>query len=279
VKSSDGADQDSGLVYAEDRCALRWPLVCIGLLGSAGGAALAVVCFWLAVITSYTRWFAVLSTIGMVVSCVWTQKLWSNWPTGIRVDTAGIRIGGVRRKPHFTVPAHSVLGQRHEVFTCPWAAVRGVAVTDRAGLRGLQAQLAAPQPAAHARRRPSRIAHGLGYHNVTGWPPDTEMMRPRTSSVRLGWMPAPFMRASLVIYVEPDKAYFPPLRPWRWRGHWTVPGSITWQMQKTGTHSGIWLAPTRHPDALRATLARVPGCPPVMQWAALDDEGSPARPT
>jgi hypothetical protein len=147
VKSSDGADQDSGLVYAEDRCALRWPLVSIGLLGSMGGAALAVVCFWLAVITSYAHVFAVLSTIGMVVSCVWTQKLWSNWPTGIRVDTAGIRIGGVRRKPHFTVTARSVLGQRHEVFACPWAAVRGIAVTDRACLHGLRAQLAAPQPA------------------------------------------------------------------------------------------------------------------------------------
>jgi hypothetical protein len=278
VKSSDGAGQDSGLVYAEDRCALRWPLVSIGLLGSVGGAALAVVCFWLAVITSYAHVFAVLSTIGMVVSCVWTQLLWSNWPTGIRVDTAGIRIGGVRRKPHITVTARSVLGQRHEVFTCPWAAVRGIAVTDRAGLRGLQAQLSAPQPAAHARHRPSHTASGPSYGSMTGSPGDIEM-RPRTSSVRLGWMPAPFMRASLVIYVEPDKAYFPPLRPWRWRGHWAVPGSLPWQMQKTGTHSGVWLAPTRHPDALRAALARVPGCPPVTPWAAPDDQGSPARPT
>jgi len=257
VTSIGSTDRDSGLLYAEDRCALRWPLVCLGLLGSAGGASLAVVCFWLGVTTTWQRGFASLIAAGVAVSCFWTLQLWSNWPTGIRVDTAGIRIGGVGRKlddQRSAVAAHSVLGQRHEVFACPWTAVRGIAVTDRAGMRGLRAQLAAPRPGAHARRRP-------------GQPGDTEM-RPRTAGVRLGWMPAPFMRAALVIYVEPDKACFPPLRPWRWHGRWAT--------LKVGTRSTVWLAPTRHPDALRAALARVPGCPPVTPWAAPDDTARPA---
>jgi hypothetical protein len=255
VTSFDSTDRDSGLVYAEDRCALRWPLVCFGLLGCVGGAALAVVCFWLGVTTTWQRGFAALSAAGIAVSCFWTLQLWSNWPTGIRVDTAGIQIGGVGRKPD-AVTGHSVLGQRHEVFSCPWTAVRGIAVTDRAGLRGLRAQLAERQPSAHARHHPDR-------------PGDTEM-RPRTAGVRLGWMPAPFMRAALVIYVEPDNAHFPLLLPWRSYGRTA--------MRKVGTPSRVWLAPTRHPDALRAALARVPGCPPVTPWAAPDDEGSPARP-
>lgn len=257
MRSFDNTDQDSGLVYAEDRCALRWPLVCLGLLGSAGGASLAVVCFWLGVTTTWQRGFAALGAAGVAVSCFWTLQLWSNWPTGIRADAAGIRIGGVRRKLDITVTARSVLGQRHEVFACPWTAVRGIAVTDRAGLRGLRAQLAAPQPSAHARRHPGR--------------PGDSGMRPRTAGVRLGWMPAPFMRAALVIYVDPDKACFPPLRPWRSYGRAGT--------RKVGTRSRVCLAPTRHPEALRAALARVPGCPPVTPWAAPDDEGLPARPT
>jgi hypothetical protein len=261
VESWDGASRGTGLVYAEDRSALNWPLMWVGLLSSVAGALAVAACLWWALALAQPG-ALFLAEFPALWSFVWIWQLWSNWPTGIRIDTAGIQIGAVRdgrQDPQVPRTVRSVLSQRHEVFACPWAAVRGIAVTDRAGLRGLRER----EPSAHARRRPSRIAYRVGYYNVAGWPGNTPTLRPRTAGIRLGWLSAPLMRAALVIYVAPGGARFPQLESvngWPYRSEYPV----------VGLRSRVWLVPTRHPEALRAALAQVPGCPPVAPYAVPD---------
>jgi hypothetical protein len=206
-----------------------------------------------------------VGVIAALWSCYWTWQMWSNWATGIRVDQAGIRIGGVRgferHGPRLSRRPRLVANQRHEVFTCPWAAVSALAVTDRADLEGLFER----QPSGHARGpRPSRTAARIGYYQLRGWPRNVDNVaprRPRTIGFRLGWLSAPFMRTGLVVVVVPDKVQFPQLRPVRGRYG---------RERFNGTPSTVWLAPTRHPQALRAALARAPGGPPVADHVGSD---------
>jgi hypothetical protein len=166
--------------YAEDPCALRWPL----LLSGFGIPLLFAVFFALYMITKIWL-FAVAAAVTVIPFWALTYGyfLMYVWPTGIRLDDAGVRIGGVRwaerhpgRRRRWRRPVSP--GQRYWVFSCPWDGVQAMTlVTDPAALREL-----------HRRSWGGRRA-GL-----------------RTL---LGVLGAPYMRAALVIKVDPRLATFP----------------------------------------------------------------------
>ena len=152
------------------------------------------------------------------------------WPVGIRVDSAGIRIGGLRARERRQrsgrwpprKPFH-VGTQGRAVFTCPWEGVQALyLVGSRAELKPLIQQYRTFRQKFQQLRRP------LGMLNVS--------------------------RAALVIVNSPAVAYSD---PGTFRAEWVRPGTAT------GVVSPTWLVPTRRPEALRAALARVPGAPPV----------------
>jgi hypothetical protein len=216
VQSRHSAGHDTGpTYYAEDRCALRWPLYLLGI------APLTLATVWMVLAGTAGQWG--LFCVGDVLAGSGLAGLlllrW-NWPTGIRVDAAGIRIGGVRRAERQGLllrlrrkPVRTY-NQRDEVFTCPWdGAWRLAVVSDRHALREMFRQARA-------------CRYGDGWGHVTP----------------LGWLSAPFMRAGLVIYVVPGKVRQPPLR--------------SGARERAGALSPTWLVPTRHPGPLWAALAR-----------------------
>jgi hypothetical protein len=219
VQSRHSAGHDTGPVYyAEDRCAVRWPLYLLGIV------PLTVATVWMVLAGTAGQWG--LFGVGDVLAgsgLVGLLLLRWNWPTGIRVDAAGIRIGGVRRAERQGLllrlrrkPVRTG-NQRDEVFTCAWDGVwRLAVVSDRHGLGEMFRQA-----------RACRYGDRLGL------------------ATPLGWLSAPFMRAGLVIYVVPGKVRQPLLRP----------GAGG----RTGALSPTWLVPTRHPGPLRAALARASG--------------------
>jgi hypothetical protein len=153
------------------------------------------------------------------------------WPVGIRVDSAGIRIGGLRgwerrqlsgrwppRKP-FHVGA-----QGRAVFSCPWDGVKELyLITSRDELKPLRQQKRA------FGKRTSQLRDPLGY---------------------LG-----FVKAGLVITTNPALTRSDPAA---FRSNWSQIGSIKAVVSPT------WLVPTRRPEALRAALANAPGAPSVQ---------------
>jgi hypothetical protein len=223
------ADQGAAapVVYAEDRCGRSLPL---WLQGVAVPAA-AVAAFVSAVVTGDVGLYF-LCVAGVVWGVFGATSLRANWPTGIRLDGDGIRIGGVRRADRGARPRgrpRYVEAQRYAVFGCPWSAVRGLAlITDRAELRRMRGQ----------------------ERSYTGRPG----LRTIAQYVPLGWLSAPFMRAALVVHVTPGAVAFPEFRR----------GGGGGGPRRYGVPSPTWLVPTRHPQELRAALARLQGtAPPV----------------
>ncbi|MGH3720338.1 MAG: hypothetical protein ACRDRI_16135 [Pseudonocardiaceae bacterium] len=224
------------LTYAEDRCALRWPLVLFGITLPI----LSIVVLTFGTITRargpMTAYVSVLFVVIWVVTgaCYLTLV----WPLGMRIDADGIRIGGIRyaerhpdhkrrRKP----PPPSY--QCFHVFSCPWEAIRSLEfTTDHKTLRAL--------------RRTSTSAPTRGIQARAG----------RAIGFYLGMLTAPFMRAALVIHVDPEKAQFPAFRSHQ---------ALAVATSQIGTQSRIWVVPTRRPDELReiiraVSLATPPGC-------------------
>jgi hypothetical protein len=79
--------------YSEDRCALRWPLVGLGL---AAPVAAAVMCVIFAATIS-PLWLIPVPFVPLFGPfLIYGGLLYRNWPTGIRIDEQGIRIGAVR---------------------------------------------------------------------------------------------------------------------------------------------------------------------------------------
>ena len=160
------------------------------------------------------------------------------WPTAIRANASGIRIGACRRAERLRLrgrwppnPPPRVVNQQHAVFECPARGVRQLAVvTNHAELAGLYKQ-------ARQYRR-------------SNW-----------GTVCLGWIPAPFMRSGLLIEVDPGHVPAQPFRP-TYTGRWL-------QVRISGVLSPTWLVPTRRPRALQSALARLP-LPPVQEhiWPA-----------
>jgi hypothetical protein len=214
----------SAIYYTEDRCALRWPVWFHGI----AAPALAITLLVLAVVAGAPG-LGVLDIFAWFWAFAGLVMLAQSRPTGLRVDATGIRIGGVRRAERQSLTTRlqrkplPVSGQRSAVFLCPWDAVwRLAVVADRGELRDI--------------RRRARADRG----GRQSW----------LSSIPLGWLSAPFMRACLIIHVVPGRVSKPPLRPVKRRGNWLDFGVL----------SPTWLVPTRHPVALLAALRRIPGC-------------------
>jgi hypothetical protein len=208
--------------YLEAHSAMNGALLAFGLLPIAAEAA----CLILGVTTSQP-WFFVLMGPLFVLVLISVGLLYRNWPTGVRVDESGISIGAVssaraaRRKP-------TVSHQSRGLFTCPWPAVQGVrVVTDRHELRQMNAS---PR-----------------YYTLTNrWG-----NKPGMESCNTGVLTSPFMRAALVIEVNPFAVTASEIRPARYYsnfkdGHFSH--SIRPQMSPT------WVVPTRQPEVLRAAL-------------------------
>jgi hypothetical protein len=210
--------------YTEERSSVRWPLVFHGV-------------FWpLLLISSYTV-VAVTHNFGFMAGVVLGVfgslgfgglHLAQSWPIGIRVDPAGIWIGGIQRAERMRTAGKTqtklsrARAQQRQVFFCPWDAVQRVeVVTGRKEVRKL-----------------AKLGEGVGSSRV----------EVATRTIKLGLLTAPYMRAVLVLNVDLSAAVVPEFRPPVERSFW-----------KTGSPqhfapSPIWCAPTRHPEQLRTVL-------------------------
>lgn len=206
--------------YAEDRAALRWPLLLWGLV-APGALMLGAVVFGFAV-SPY--WFiAVVVVPGLVPFLVGIGLLYRNWPTGIRMDAGGVRIGAVRsaraarRTPTVT---HQNWGQ----FSCPWSGVGALrVVTEPAELRRIRT---APQFFTLSNR----------------WG------KPRTATrCMLGVLTAPFMRAALLVEVDPAQVSVPATRAAAFFPN-RIGGPVRTRLEPQV--SAVWVVPTRHPRRL-----------------------------
>ena len=172
-------------------------------------------------------WFFVIMGWLIVPVLIWVTLVYRNWPTGIRVDEAGVSIGAVssaraaRRTP-------TVNHQSRGLFTCPWPAVQGLrVVTDRAELR--------------------RMKNSPRYYTFTNrWGAKRGM-----SHCNIGVLASPFMRAALVIDVDPAAATASQIRPARFYDNY-LHGYFSRLTQPR--LSPVWVVPTRHPEALRKAL-------------------------
>ena len=234
--SDTGAPQSSPpqTYYAEDHCALNWRFVAAGLCGPI----VAAVAFVAAVaLHSGVSW--VLLAVMVLALLPWFpfgQVLPYAWPVSMRLDSNGLRIGGVRwaqrhpgRGRKATVPH-----QYGQVFACGWDGVQRLGVTrDRKAIRVMI------RHAAHGRRR-----------------------------TPLGNLAVPFMRAALVIMVDGDQCALPQITPAR------GPLSVNWS--SPGFHQPLWVVPTRHPDELEAALATMPLPPGTVGDPYPGLEGGPS---
>jgi hypothetical protein len=148
----------------------------------------------LAGLTTSQQWFFVFMGWLIVPVMIWTTLLYRNWPTGIRLDQTAVSIGAVgstraaRRTP-------TVTHQSQGLFTCPWPAVYGIhVVTDRAELR--------------------QMKNSPRYYTLTNrWGTKRGM-----SDCNTGVLASPFMRAALVIEVDPAAVTTSQIRPARYYG-------------------------------------------------------------
>jgi hypothetical protein len=203
--------------YAEDHCALNWRFVSAGLLAPVvviaavvAGIALGGAAFWVL--------FVVLG-LGMMTWIAFGQMLPYAWPLGIRLDSDGLRVGGVRwaeQHPGRTRRRATVPRQYGQVFACRWDGVQHIGVTrDRKAIK-------------------TSIRHAP--HGIRRTP--------------LGNLAVPFMRAAVVILVDLEQCTLPQIGPAR------GPLSVNWS--SPGFHQRLWVVPTRHPAELEAALAALP---------------------
>jgi hypothetical protein len=207
-------------LYAEDHCALNWRFLTAGVYGPAAGVILLVAAlisrsqafFWTTLI-----FFMITLAAWVVCSGDWVRYA---WPSGIRLDAAGVRIGGVRwmlahpgrvRARLATVPR-----QYSQVFACPWNGVVSIGVTTDRNLLKLM----------------NRRAY-----------------RGRKLTA-LGNLAVPFMRAALVVWVDEAQARVPDIRP--------ASGPLWINFPEAGYHQPVWVVPTRRPADLEAALALLP---------------------
>jgi hypothetical protein len=159
---------------------------------------------------------------------IYIGLLYRNWPTGISLDETTISIGAVR-SGRAAGRTPTVTHQSWGLFTCPRPAVRSArVVTDPAELRQLKT---AP----------------LYYTLTNRWGSKRDM-----TYCNLGVLTSPFMRAALVIEVDPDAVTAPRARPrpdvQQRQGRAAVPAILP-------ALSPTWIVPTRHPEELSAALA------------------------
>jgi hypothetical protein len=194
-------------------------------------AVIEIACLTLGVILDQP-WFFVIMGSMLVPIMICAGLLYRNWPTGIRIDESGIAIGAVRsaraarRRP-------TVNHQSWGLYTCPWPAVLSVRiVTDRGELRLM---MSLPQ-----------------YDTLTNrWSNKRGMRR-----CNIGVLASPFMRAALVIEVNPSEVTASGIRLARFYTNYKD-GQFSHRVEPQ--LSPTWVVPTRHPEALNAALQTAPG--------------------
>ncbi|WP_328319026.1 hypothetical protein [Streptomyces sp. NBC_00388] len=212
--------------YTEGRSALRWPLVFHGFFWPL----LLIVSFVALPLTGNYSVFMPGIILGFLGSVsLGGLHLAEDRPIGIRVDAAGIWIGGIQRTERLRARGEArgtklprARAHRRQVFFCPWAAVQRVeVVSDPKEIRKI-----------------AKLGRDVGSSRL-----DTA-----TGTIKLGLMTAPYMRAAVIINVDlagvnvpefrapQERSFFKPSSPQRF------------------APSPIWCAPTRHPEKLRAAL-------------------------
>jgi hypothetical protein len=218
VRTEPAPPTQSTVLYAEDHCALRWPLIFHATFWPVLLVAASIV-----LIVDQNPNLSYLLTIPLIGTALGIIAAVINRATGIRVTHTGVSIGGVRRQHHRrghnpggSEPLPPATAQRMSVFSCPWSGIRHIEL-------------------------------------VTGRDRMRELARSRSDGgmLALGTLWAPFMRAALVIQVDLSQATVPEFRPPDTRRYWFKPS-------RPGpyTVSPTWFAPTRHPAQLRAALSQ-----------------------
>jgi hypothetical protein len=213
--------------YQETHSALNGPLLAYGLFPPVAAAAAGVLGAEAAL-----PWMFDFTGAFIAVTLICTTVLSRNWPTGIRIDGSAISIGAVgsaraaRRNP-------GINQQARGLYTCPLAAVQGIrVVTDRAELR--------------------QMKNSPRYYTFTNrWGGKRGM-----SHCHIGVLASPFMRAALVIDVDPFAVTATDIRPARYYSNFKD-GRFSHLIHPQ--LSATWIVPTRHPEALSAALQGVPG--------------------
>jgi hypothetical protein len=225
--------------YLEEHSALSRPLIVSCLVAPV---AAGIICLVLG-LALHQPWFFVILCGPLVAALMCSGLLYRNWPTGIRIDEAGISIGAVgsaraaRRRPTVT---HQAWG----LFTAPWPAVAEArVVTDAAELREMRTS---PRYYTLNRQWGGKAAMG---------------------NVKVGVLAAPLMRAALVIEVNPFQVTASEIGPARYYSNFKD-GHFSHLIRPES--SPVWVVPTRRPSALAAALAAVPG--------ARDRANGPRRP-
>jgi hypothetical protein len=209
--------------YTEAHSALNGALLARYLLAPAAAETACLV----AGVAFGQPWFFVFMGWLFLPVLIATTLVYRNWPTGIRVDEVAVSIGAVgsaraeRRTP-------TVNHQSWGLFTCPWPAVNGLrVVTDRGELR--------------------RMKNSPQYYTFTNrWGARRGM-----SHCNIGVLASPFMRAALVIDVDPAAATASAIRPARFYDNY-LHGYFSRLTEPR--LSPVWVVPTRHPEALRQAL-------------------------
>ena len=214
--------------YREPHSALSWPLLACGLIAPA---AAGIACLILGIVTNQP-WIFVIMAVLLVPAMIWTALLYRNWPTGIRFDASAICIGAVS-SARAASRTPTINHQSRGLFTCPWPAVESVRIVT--GLAELRQMKNLPR-----------------YYTFTNrWGGRTGM-----SHCNIGVLASPFMRAALVIEVDLAAVTAPRIRPARYYSNFKN-GYFSRLVEPR--LSPVWVAPTRHPEALGRALAAVPG--------------------
>jgi hypothetical protein len=212
--------------YQEAHSALSWPLLACGLLVPAA----AEIAFVILGIVVNPQWFVAIPFLPLFVPfMIYIGLLYRNWPTGIRIDESAISIGAIR-SARATRRTPTVNHQSWGLFTCPWPAVEGVrVVTDRAELR--------------------QMKNSPRYYTLTNrWANNAAI----SDHCNTGVLAAPFMRAALVIHVDPHAVTTTQIRPARFFKPWRYSHLVRPELSRT------WVAPTRHPEALSKAFEALP---------------------
>jgi hypothetical protein len=186
VRTNPAAPTQDAVIYAEDHCGLRWPLI----LQAIGWPILLIAALATLFLTSnpalaYLPAIATGGTLFAVVATVISR------PIGIRITATGISIGGVLRQHHHSAGSETLppaTAQRKELFSCPWTAVRHIEVVT-------------------GRKRIKELARYRSDHG----------------RIRLGALWTPFMTATLVMQVDVAGASVPQFRPPDTQRYWFKP--------------------------------------------------------
>ena len=215
--------------YAEDHAALRPAVVLLAV----GMVVVMVVSAVLGGVTGQAAYLAPFVVAVVLLVFTNSMRIFVHWPTGIRIDADGVRIGNVRHpdanRRHPPAPSF----QAYRVFSVPWAGVLEMRVVrDRHELRAMT--------------RTSRRASTSGVQARSGV----------AVGFYLGMLTPPWMRAALVLEIDEEYATFPEFRTRQ---------AAAVATSQVGTRSRTWVAPTRRPDQLAEVVAAITHSP---QWNA-----------